>query len=477
MLSMIGLFVGLYAVSLGLVALQPEFNEIIMTVSALFIIVIYLINRYAKATADNNSFQYNSVRLCIIAAAFILFGAIIQLSLLGRPSTTSLSTISSGSRRLSEFAPLTDLSHCTSSLTHGNWNTPPCPNTAKYLSATCDMEIWQWDTTSCPFKMLERSDLQEVFHGKKLVFMGDSMTRNVFYAMNSLIDKTSNESTFKSAYHDDIKFSFANSNTTIDFFWAPFVSNLTDHMYKLKPSDYDVFVLGAAAWDALHHRSLPVYAAHLNELSRVLARFSEVSFTTWLLPTTIVDSLLVDPDKRAYMSEEIIETYRQTYLSSTLSQQISLSINQSAFTINQQSKSVDGVHYSAPISQVISQVVSNGYLLKYPDARLLSSDEEKVKSAPKSGSMGHPLYGIMVLLFSLIMTFLMDSFFGIGVLSLILFGRFLDWDEAYIPLLTKLGLFTNGYNRKDIEASLHAESQLELETEEEASMAPLILRS
>ena len=34
----------------------------------------------------------------------------------------------------------------------------------------------------------------------------------------------------------------------------------------------------------------------------------------------------------------------------------------------------------------------------------------------------------------------MDNFFGVGALSLAFFGRYLDWNAAYIPLLNKIGV-------------------------------------
>ena len=87
--------------------------------------------------------------------------------------------------------------------------------------------------------------------------------------------------------------------------------------------------------------------------------------------------------------------------------------------------------------------------------------------------MGHPLLGLLVLIFSCVMVVFFDSFLGMGVLGLALFGmlpitcesihytpsanacsnsffsfhangniigRSLDWNSAYIPLLTKLGM-------------------------------------
>jgi hypothetical protein len=54
-----------------------------------------------------------------------------------------------------------------------------------------------------------------------------------------------------------------------------------------------------------------------------------------------------------------------------------------------------------------------------------------------TGSMSFPGYGFAVLALSAVMLFSMDSFLGFGFISLLLFGRSLDWEVAYAPMLKR----------------------------------------
>ena len=71
--------------------------------------------------------------------------------------------------------------------------------------------------------------------------------------------------------------------------------------------------------------------------------------------------------------------------------------------------------------------------------RLSKSFSESLEAAAiKTGAMGHPLYGFIVIVFSAIMIIFFDSFFGVGALSLYIFGITLDWESAYKPLINKI---------------------------------------
>lgn len=455
LMVLVGAFVGLFALSLGLEALRPELSEVMMAVSVVFIFVIYMVNRFAPSTAENPLFQSYSIKLCILAVVFVVFGVVIQVSASRHNAPTGLT--GDNQRRLHTSTERTvpadfNKKLCYSSLCHGHWNTLPCnSNNAQSSTAMCEMKIWDWETTRCPIKLLSSSELQTVFHNKKIAFLGDSMVRNVYHAMITLVDQSYIEVDTQSQKHLDQKSTLAASNTTLDFFWTPFVCNITIQTTRLVASGYDVVVLGAAAWDALHNRDLTAYTDRLGELSQIVQRLAGTSYVIWMQPTTIADSQLRDPDKQKYMSEAVIATYREGYVSSSLSRHVSFTVDPTAVTLGQASSSTDGVHYIPRVSQVISQMISNGYLMEFPEFLLAEAAGAKDTSPLRTGSMGNPFYGMIVLVFSCIMIFLMDSFFGIGVLSLFVFGRSLDWEEAYLPLLKKLGIVVAAPSIQEVE--------------------------
>ena len=158
-------------------------------------------------------------------------------------------------------------------------------------------------------------------------------------------------------------------------------------------------------------------------------------------PTTIVDDRLNTADKRKFMTESIVEKYRSTYRNSELAKFIEFTLNPAYVTASQENSSIDGIHYSAKVSQVLSQIFTNAYLLKNPRALPLTHKDITVwKTTDSVHTMGHPLYGMVLLLFIVMIVYYMDSFFGVGVLSLAFFGRYIDWNAAYVLFLNDIGI-------------------------------------
>lgn len=95
----------------------------------------------------------------------------------------------------------------------------------------------------------------------------------------------------------------------------------------------------------------------------------------------------------------------------------------SSASSTRQQGSVDGVHYSDEVYKVVAQMVLNSYSLQFPMNYIRSGQMSVKKQAPKAtGSMSSPSYGAFVLLLSLVMIMTMDSFLGLGFLSLVLLG-------------------------------------------------------
>eukprot|EP01035_Chromulina_nebulosa_P020263 gene20263-26307_t len=79
----------------------------------------------------------------------------------------------------------------------------------------------------------------------------------------------------------------------------------------------------------------------------------------------------------------------------------------------------------------------------------------KIAKPRATGIMSYPSYGLLVLFISIVMLVTLDGFLGIGYLSLALFGRSFDWDEAFIPLLNKIGITHSKSNIIDQEYVKH----------------------
>jgi hypothetical protein len=274
-----------------------------------------------------------------------------------------------------------------------------------------------------------------------------------------LADESYVENNSPTQKHVNQKFS-TNSNITIEFYWAPFIKDLTSTLKTFSPNQYKAIVLGGALWDALHYHELQQYSQQLEELSHSKVLSNLGTFSVWVQPTTIVDGRLNSEEKQKYMTEQIIDTYRQAYMKSSLTNDILFTIDPTYITKSQQATASDGVHYTSSVYQVLAQMITNGYLLMFPNSlpsSLAASTSVKKLGPLATGSMGNPFYGFIVLFFSFIMIFTMDNFFGSGVLSLSVFGRSLDWESAYIPLLNKIGISgsrTEGLNSDQVEANI-----------------------
>lgn len=182
-----------------------------------------------------------------------------------------------------------------------------------------------------------------------------------------------------------------------------------------------------------------------------------VPVTVWMQPTTILDDKLNTDRKKHQMTEAVVDKYRQASDELWGGGANAILYPGRAVTPGREraAASSDGVHYGAKEYSAMAQMVVNTFALHNP--QLLprglaggSPDAGKAKSnakpyAPKrTGSMSRPGYGAAVLFVSMIMLLTMDNFFGLGYLSLALFGRHYDWAAAYSSLHKSLGISMGG---------------------------------
>jgi len=274
--------------------------------------------------------------------------------------------------------------------------------------------------------------------------------------------------------HSDLSHTIPAANAKVNFQWAPYASNVTSIMKSgIGPAPASDYVIaGGGLWDALHERSVSSYE---NEMKSLAAAFRSVHAKhtasirqtevggalghaaggvavtsrpfpvyVWLQPTTIFDARLA-PEKKEHMNEDTIRIYRQAAVTG-LTGAVDLVLDATTASSVRSDGSMDGIHFVDSVYQVIAQMIVNAYGLRYP-ARLVSGTPPKAQKPYKpkeTGSMSSPLYGLMVLGFSCVMLWGMDSLLGIGNISLSLFGMRADWDQAYGSLHKKLGISPAG---------------------------------
>ena len=252
---------------------------------------------------------------------------------------------------------------------------------------------------------------------------------------------------------------------TVSFIWAPVVRNVTTVITTtLKDKSYNYIISGAAAWDALYERNLNTYRNDLDSLSTM--NKDEKILQTWIQPTTIIDGRLQTIEKQQYMTEAIIKTYRDAFIQSKAASKFDTIIDPTLVSEGREGGSVDGVHYSEEVYKVMAQMVTNAYMLHFPNNYAKSTSIVTKKEPKKTGAMSFPSYGAIMLLLSAIMIFTMDSWFGFGVLSLKLFNRSYDWDAAYLPLLKKiLAKPSNNISKQELDDIINTTSSTDAEVE------------
>ena len=290
--------------------------------------------------------------------------------------------------------------------------------------------------------------MSSVMLNATIASVGDSMIRNVYHQFNSLLEPSYLNPNTSTDKHINLDYVSKKDNVSVHFIWAPFLTNVTTILKSnyLAVANHDFVVTGVATWDALHSRDLSYFKRSLSSVSDELKKLP--GYKSWILPTVVVDTLLPTDEKRQFMTQKIVSSYIDAVVNhGTLSSNVNFLLNPRAACGNgMQDASFDGIHYSKAVYDVMVQMLVNSYTLHYPSYLTMPIKPASAgNTSPKpTGSMSFPSYGAYALILAFIMLFTMDSFLGIGALSLALFGRSLDWNEAYFALHKKLGVVTAG---------------------------------
>lgn len=427
----------LFAIAAILQSFEATVIEILVTSLGLSLVTILIINRFARQTSEIPSYQFWSVRCSWIIIGLFCTGIIVQLMFnavevpaeLG-VQVRSISTIGSP---------------CLNSISKGHWVVTKCdePPSGPNKLAFCETDQWVWDdaTNDCPIiSKVTNNKAKAAFKSKHILFVGDSLIRNAYHEFNKILDPKYKQVSNISLKHSNLERKHPSvGNATVSFVWAPLTQNITSYFNAVSlTKKFDSIIFGAAAWDALYNRDAEKYLSNLNELAKFIP-FNPNAVNVWIQSTSVVDGRLGTPDKQQYMTEGTLKEYRNVFSSSLLAQKIQVVVDPTSVSKGRESNSIDGIHYGEEVYTVIAQMIANAYVLHFPLPAAIKRPVAKIGTPKRTGSMSVPANGAIALLMAIIMIFTMDSFFGFGYISLKLFGRSLDWDLAYAPLLMKIG--------------------------------------
>ena len=453
-----------YAGAFVLSSLSPSLLEVMLACFGLSLAALMVINYYNRSLYESNTVCRTWCNRAILAFAVAIAGGVVLQMLFNASLPASTSTKNSASPASTLPAYVGNSPHCLAAISQGHWIetrcdtdgssappmlAPPLPGAPRV--AFCQNAKWVWETDSqinCPVSKLSTSRLRAVYAGKRVLFAGDSEVRNVYHQFISILDPAYKQNITTLAKHSNLHYQPAfDKLLAVDFVWAPLLSNITSVVRISMHSSphYDLVATGAACWDALAEKGrLSTYSDELKRLAAELtspaaAAGRNSTKLVWLQPTTVHTQRLVTEEKRQFMSEEAIQMHRAAFLASPAAAAYDTVLDTSHASEGKSSAPVDGLHYTDDVYEVIAHMVSNGYTAHFPALNAGPAAAPKKPYVPKvTGSMSFPSLGALVLALAAVMLFTMDSFLGIGYLSLLLSGRSYDWEGAYGALHRKI---------------------------------------
>ncbi|KAK7059039.1 hypothetical protein VNI00_001663 [Paramarasmius palmivorus] len=192
-----------------------------------------------------------------------------------------------------QFDPL----HCHALITRGSW-------------LDSRRAIWQPD--GCMLHQYKPQDSESCLNSRDVIFVGDSITRNLFYQLSNLVDPTlpnaPREDGQKHANHT-LHTAFG---TKISFFWDPFLnathtrgmvtSSISSQNYtSARPA---ILVLGAGLWHLRYAETsggLPNWEANIESILRSLSLNPEIASTIVVLPVEQVITSKLSSDRQKTM--------------------------------------------------------------------------------------------------------------------------------------------------------------------------------
>jgi len=307
---------------------------------------------------------------------------------------------------------------------------------------------WGWEEqparTHCRFARRTKKELSRQLNNHNIMFVGDSVVRNVFYSLSRMLGDASVED----VKHGDIDRKFGTTN--ISFRWAPLAVDQIEILEKIRGWPISMVVAGNGLWDALEYKNeedieegIKEYKSSMKSLGERLHTIFPGAKKVWLSPTTINDSRLQTEDKKKFMQEAKVLRYREAgYL--TVGAIADFNLDLSSITRERVNDSIDGVHYPDGVYDVIGQILGNAFDWLLEKNEMVYTNDYHAANQP--GKMSNAGLGVMMLVLCFIGLFSFDSFFGL-VLGPALFCGGVDctgiWEEAFSALHKKIGVGSN----------------------------------
>eukprot|EP00051_Salpingoeca_urceolata_P016158 m.213282 g.213282 ORF g.213282 m.213282 type:complete len:939 (-) comp18603_c2_seq1:36-2852(-) len=423
----------------GLVAVKLFASSLVVAVVSLsatfgLAVTIALVWRHGLTTRD--------LVVPVASATFALACAAAIFGFVIAPTSVALKTSTSSFSGSQDCIPLAN---------QGRWSNMDshCDAAGK---AVCNAKVFRWVNTpdNCHFHVVTKPEVEKMLNGQPILFAGDSVARFIYHSTRHILGADDNLARDPSQPgHQDASW-VSDSGVAVDFLWAPTAKELTAKLARQFDKRPAALVTHIGLWDALHGRDLNAFKNSLKELQerwqeRNNGKADPAIPVFWVLPTTVVDQRLMTPEKREFMTEEIVQGYREA-VRSQMAPWTTGVVEGGLLTQDRQVESYDGVHFLDTTYDVLAQVVFNQLQEISPaNTGLTLPSKATTKGKREAVGMSNSGLGVAMLFFIAVMLLLLDNFGGVTWLALAAADSTLvplSWDAAYSPLLKKLAIGT-----------------------------------
>ena len=190
--------------------------------------------------------------------------------------------------------------------------------------------FWSFDAASARCGARAQTRASNAFSGRRVLVVGDSIARHVYASVLRLAARDPEAHALSSQEkHRDWTHALVDGGVAT-FRWAPFARNVTATLGDVFDANttrdstrpWEVVILGAALWDALHVRSVETYARDVRALAAKLAKLAATrkefyaekkrrgkTKFFWLAAPRVRDDALIDPAKRTHMTDAKVAAY------------------------------------------------------------------------------------------------------------------------------------------------------------------------
>ena len=217
-------------------------------------------------------------------------------------------------------------------LREGTWtrDASACVEDRDTPAAGCDDRetlgaFWSFDAASARCGARAQTRDANAFAGRRVLVVGDSIARHVYASVLRLAARDPEAHALSSQEkHRDWTHALVDGGVAT-FRWAPFARNVTATLGDVFDANigdsstrtWEVVILGAALWDALHVRSVETYARDVRALAAKLAATRKEFYAErrgktkffWLAAPRVMDDALIDPAKRTHMTDAKVAAY------------------------------------------------------------------------------------------------------------------------------------------------------------------------